>query len=174
MSNGVEILVKQTADTYQWVNRLVDSIPVEKWEEIPTVVETNVSWQIGHLIVSFYYHSILVIVGHQMDLLQKIPLKQYSELFTVGIPPHAIGKIDPRLLREHLNGVQAKSLEVIQALSAAQLDSALEPSPIPHPIAQTKWEALDWNIKHSMYHCGQLGLLKRIVDKRFDFGLRVK
>ncbi len=49
----------------------------------------------------------------------------------------------------------------------------LEPTPVAHPVAKTKFEAIDWNIKHTMYHCGQIGILRRIVDKRYDFGLRV-
>ncbi|MCE7059373.1 hypothetical protein [Dyadobacter sp. CY343] len=32
---------------------------------------------------------------------------------------------------------------------------------------------IDWNIKHTVYHCGQIGILSRIVEKRFDFGLRL-
>ncbi|WP_216824389.1 hypothetical protein [Emticicia sp. TH156] len=38
--------------------------------------------------------------------------------------------------------------------------------------SKTKFEALDWNIKHTLWHCRQIGLLKRVVDKRYDFGLR--
>lgn len=71
MPHSIETLAKQTADAYHWVNRLIDSIPAEKWEEIPAVLETNVTWQIGHLLMSFYYHSILVVTGHQMDVVQK-------------------------------------------------------------------------------------------------------
>lgn len=174
MSGSVETLAKQTADAYHWVNKLIDSIPVEKWEEIPPVVESNVSWQVGHLLTSFYFHSIVVIVGHQMDMIQKMPLKEYGELFTVAPASESIDKIKPGLLREHLNLIQQKSMEIIQALPYAELNASLEPSQIPHPIAKTKWEALDWNIKHSMYHCGQLGILKRVLDTRFDFGLKIK
>lgn len=173
MPHSIETLAKQTADAYHWVNRLIDSIPAEKWEEIPAVLETNVTWQIGHLLMSFYYHSILVVTGHQMDVVQKIPLKHYSELFTLATPLNSAGMVNPNLLREHLNLVQQKSIEVIQSLKPEDLGQALVPTQITHPIAKTKYEALDWNIKHSMYHCGQLGILKRVLDQRFDFGLRL-
>lgn len=174
MPESVEILAKQTANAYHWVNKLIDSIPLEKWEEIPPVIESNVIWQMGHLLTSFYFHSIVVIVGHQMDIIQKMPLKQYGALFTTAPASESSGKINLVLLREHLNLMQQKSMEIIQALPYAELNASLEPSQIPHPIAQTKWEALDWNIKHSMYHCGQLGVLKRVLDTRFDFGLKFK
>jgi hypothetical protein len=67
--NQIESFVKQTEVAYDWTNRLISSIPYEKWDDIPEVIESSVSWQVGHLIVSVYYHSIMVISGHQMDML---------------------------------------------------------------------------------------------------------
>lgn len=170
--NSVELLTRQTADAYQWTNKLVTSIPHDHWEEMPQVIDSTISWQVGHLIMSFYYHSIMTIVGHRMDVVSKVPLQQYNELFTAAAPEKAIGKANPITLQQQLILVEEKSLEVIQSLSLADLDSPLEPTPVPHPIAKTKFEALDWNIKHTMWHCGQIGLLKRVIHRRFDFGLQ--
>lgn len=165
-------LIWQTLDTYAWVNRIINSIPQEKWDVIPDTVESNVTWQTGHLVMSFYFHSIMVIAGHQMDLLQKVPMKEYDQLFTAGSPADTVGKIVPGVLLEHMFLTQQKSIEIIKSLSPEDLESELEPTTVSHPIAKTKLDALDWNVKHTMYHCGQLGILKRILDERFDFGLR--
>jgi len=43
---------------------------------------------------------------------------------------------------------------------------------VHHPLAKTKFDALDWNVKHTMWHCGQLGILVRIAGERFNFGMR--
>jgi len=163
------MLAKQTESAYAWANKLIVSIPYEKWDTTPDIIESNITWQTGHLIVSFYYHTIMVIVGHQMDLLQQIPLKVYSQLFTNAAPVDAIGKTNPSPLQNHLFLMQQRSLEIIQSLSLADLEADLLPAPFPHPIAKNKYEALDWNIQHTMWHCGQIGLLKRVVDKRFIF-----
>ncbi|MUH34955.1 DinB family protein [Zobellia amurskyensis] len=170
--NIVEHLTKQTEDAYEWTNKLVESIPTDKWDEIPENLETNVTWQIGHLTMSFYYHSIMVIKGHQMDVIHKIPLQEYDRLFTKGKPQDSVGKTNPSDLISHLKLVQGKSLQIIKYLDDKELTNTLKETETPHPIAKTKYEALDWNIKHTMWHCGQLGILKRIVDKRYDFGLR--
>ncbi|WP_248480271.1 hypothetical protein [Spirosoma liriopis] len=69
--------------------------------------------------------------------------------------------------------MQQKSLAILASLQDWELDQPLELTPTAHPIATTKREAIDWNIKHTMYHCGQLGLIKRVVDQRHDFGLRL-
>lgn len=168
--NSIEFLARQTEDAYSWVHKLTESIPHEKWSFTPEIVETNVSWQVGHLIVSYYYHSIVVITGHQMDILQQMPMKLYADLFNSGSPKQASEKISPDELLSHLKLMEQKSLETIRALPAESLKSSLEPGKKTHPVAKTKFEALDWNIKHTMWHCGQLGMLKRIVHERYDFG----
>lgn len=170
--NEVEVLARQTANVYEWTNKLIESVPIDKWEQTPEVLETNVAWQVGHLIMSHYFHTVMVIVGHQRDLLEKIPMRQYDEVFTNGQPSDIKGRVDPILLLGQLKLMQTRSMEIITTLTPEKLHVTLEPTRIPHPIAKTKFESLDWNIKHTMYHCGQIGILKRIVDKRYDFGLR--
>lgn len=78
-----EILISQTSNVYDWTNKLIETISPEKWEIIPDTVESSINWQVGYLIISHYFHSIMVIRGHQMDILQKLPIKEYSDLFTV-------------------------------------------------------------------------------------------
>jgi len=168
-----EILINQTSNAYEWTNKLIETIPLEKWEIIPDTVESSINWQVGHLIISHYFHSIMVIRGHQMDILQKLPIKDYSDLFTVSAPILSVGKTDSVKLLQDLKIIQQKSMDILANLSISELNSPLEPTPTPHPIATTKFEAIDWNIKHTMYHCGQIGILRRIVDKRYDFGLRL-
>jgi DinB superfamily len=169
---AVELLAGQTQNVYDWTNKLVESVPFNKWDDTPDVVDTNITWQVGHLIMSHYFHTVMVIVGHQKDVIEKVPLKQYDELFTLGQPVDLKGVVDSETLLSQLEFVQKKSLDIVRAMTPELLQAALEPTRVPHPIAKTKFESLDWNIKHTMYHCGQIGLLKRIIDVRYDFGLR--
>jgi len=171
--NQVDILSKQTADAYEWTNRLINSIPFDKWDQTPEVIESNISWQVGHLILSFYYHSIMVITGHRMDILQQVPMKEYDKLFTHAAPIEAAGKTDPVRLRNQLFLLQARSLDTIRGLTPEDLEKNIEPIGVPHPVAKSKFDAIDWNIKHTMWHCGQIGILKRIIDQRYDFGLKL-
>ncbi|MCS3795557.1 DinB family protein [Niastella sp. OAS944] len=170
--NTVELLAKQTDDAYSWTNKLLHSIPPQKWDVLPEVAGTTVTWQAGHLIMSHYFHSVMVIVGHLKDVFPVVPLQQYDKLFTNADPKDSIGVTKPQELHDKLMFIQKRSIEVISSLTDADLEQPLVPSPTPHPIAKTKYEALDWNIKHTMYHCGQIGMIKRIVDQRYDFGLR--
>lgn len=171
--NELQLLIHQTANSYEWTNKLVETIPSEKWDMIPDVVASSISWQVGHLIISHYFHAVMVIRGHQMGILRQLPIKDYSDFFTVAGPEESVGRFIPEKLLNDLKTMQAKSLEIIGSLTPDELQKPLGPTPTPHPIATTKFEAIDWNVKHTMYHCGQIGLLRRIVAERFDFGLRM-
>jgi uncharacterized damage-inducible protein DinB len=97
----------------------------------------------------------------------------YSEYFVFG---DKIGEVDARFtaeaLRTHLRIMQEKGLWAIRQLAADELTGPLFPRPAPHPVATTKVEALSWNIKHNLWHCGQMGVLARAVGHPFDFKLR--
>ena len=164
-----KLIKTQTQDAYDWVNTLVKNVPSEKWDHIPKVLNTNLNWQVGHLILSFNFHTIMVIRDHQFDLYQKFPIQEYATLFVKADPKDSVGKTKPAQLLEHLDIVQQKSLEIIGRLSDAELTDALEPTDFPHPIATNKLEALNWNIKHTMWHCGQMALLKRVLGHEYDF-----
>lgn len=169
----IEILSKQTKDTYQWIHKLVDSIPEEKWNETPEILESNVSWQVGHLVISIYYHSILVIKGHQEDTLKQVPIKKYSELYTFhSSPKNSAGKLTTTELKNHLEIIEKKSIEIINSLTQEELKNDLIPGKVEHPVAKTKFEAIDWNIKHTMWHCGQIASLKRTLGNPYKFELK--
>ncbi|UUC44086.1 DinB family protein [Flavobacterium cerinum] len=168
-----EILLRQTENVYKQTNTLLQSVPYEKWDIMPDIMETTVNWQVGHLIVSHYYHSVWVIIGMQTDLLQTLPLKKYGVYFTSGSPNDSIGRFNPNELFRDLVFIQQKSIEILSQLSDDILEFPLEPTGFPHPIAKNKREAIEWNIQHTGYHCGQLGMLIRVINKRFDYGLRL-
>jgi len=165
----IELLTKQTKDAYHWTNKLLNDISDDKWDIIPEIIETNLTWQTGHLIMSFYYHTVMVTVGHQRDIFENMPLKTYGELFSFGKPEGTIGQTNPSDLKTHLEIMQDKSIDVIKSLSNSDLKSDLEPTKMKHPVANNKFEALDWNIKHTMWHCGQISTLKRVLGVGYQF-----
>lgn len=170
--NTLELLVKQTEDAYEWTNKLVSTVPYDRWDIMPDIIESTISWQTGHLMMSFYFHTVMTIRGHQPDIIERIPLRDYATYYTEVAPSLSRGKVQPQRLYEQLMLMEQKSLDIMRALSPEELEQPLEPTRRKHPIARTKFEALDWNIKHTMWHCGQIGMLKRIVHERYDFGLR--
>lgn len=169
--NRIDILTQQTQDAYAWANKIADAIPYDLWNKIPENLDTNITWQAGHLTMSIYYQTVMLITGHQPDIISQIPLKEYSQYYTIASAEKSQGKVDPKVLNQQFKLVQKRSLEIIKALKDDQLDLATEPVEREHPFVKTKYESLDWNVKHIMWHCGQMAILKRMLTKRLDFGL---
>lgn len=169
----IEILIEQTKKAYEWTNKLVFSVPYEKWDELAKGIDSNISWQVGHHVISMYYHTIMTTVGHIPELIEKLNLRRYTKLcgYDTG-PKDMVGTMDSKELREHLLLMQDKSLEIIESLATNDLWEPVKPTKVQHPVAKTKFEAIDWNIKHTMWHCGQIATLKRMVDTPHDFGVK--
>ncbi|WP_111595815.1 DinB family protein [Chitinophaga skermanii] len=166
-------LLQQTRHTHSWTHKLIDDIPIDKWHIIPNNMQSNITWQVGHLVVSHYYHAIWAIQGHQMNILQSIPLQQYAQLFTANPPKEAVNQIDiPQLLAD-LHTMEQTSLNIIAQLTEQALTAPLEPITPTHPIAHNKLEAIDWNIHHTMWHCGQIAMIRRSVYRKMEFGLQL-
>jgi len=163
-------LLSRTQQAYNWINKYLDSIPTSRWDETPPVIDSNVSWQLGHLTLSAYFHSILVIKGHQPNILQAVPIKDYSRLYHRTAAREVVGKFSPEEMLGHWQIMQARSLEIIDSLTEEDLTSPLMPTDFPHPVASIKQEALEWNILHNHYHFGQLGLIRRVlIDESYDY-----
>ncbi len=169
----IEILGKQTKIAYEWTNKLVVSVPHDRWDVLAEGLESNLAWQVGHLIISIYYHTIMTTVGHVPEIIEKLNLRKYTELCGYDtIAKDMVGKTKPDQLMEHLELMQDKSLGVIASLPSEDLWEAVRPTKVPHPVATTKFDAIDWNIKYTMWHCGQIAILKRLVHIPHDFGVQ--
>ena len=80
-----------------------------------------------------------------------MPLRLYGQLFTQAIPAESAGKVDLHQLFSYLTAMQQHSLDNIAKVNEEELEKDLEPTGYPHPVAKTKFEALDWNIKHTLW-----------------------
>lgn len=170
--DAITILTTQTQNAYDWFNKLVFSVPKEQWKDSPNVMETNIAWQVGHQIISHYYHIMMATTGHQKEILEQIPIKQYADWYTFNsTASQTDNKETIESLEKNLLLMQQKSIEVIKELSPNLLEQELEPLEPAHPVAKTKFEAIDWNIKHTLWHCGQIAMLKRVINEPYSFGL---
>jgi hypothetical protein len=171
--NVLDVLIKQTRDAHSWTNKLIDSVPHKYWEDTSSDLASNISWQVGHLVISEYYHAILVITGFDEEITNAIDLKKHNERFGYESKPQGlIGQSNPKQLKEQLIFMQSKVMANISSLQLSDLESEVEqPIKQKHPVATTKLEAVSWNIKHTMWHCGQIASIKRLIHGGFDFGL---
>ena len=166
------LLKDQAIASHDWTTKLTDSIAHEKWFVTPEIIETNVAWQIGHLTLSQYFYTVVLLNGPKKDFAEKINLKKYSGLFANGLKRKELSlEVTAKELLENWKLIQYQTLEIVTHLRDEDLNSETFKMPKPHPFVKTKENSISWNIKHTMWHCGQIGILKRIIDKPFDFGI---
>ena len=162
----IQFIADQTQQTRALTLQLISDATEEQWYKTPNVINSNIAWQVGHLIISQYYHAIAVITAEKTKA-RALPLKEYATLYTKDgalsksreeLPP-------PKTLSDHLNSVEEIAREVLMNLNDDDLDQPLEPTRFPHPIARTKYEALTWSFRHEMWHGGQISMIKRVLGK---------
>jgi hypothetical protein len=170
--NTIQALIQQTESAHAWANRLIKGIPEDKWVESPDVLNSNMTWHIGHLIVSSHYHGIMSTIGLQSHIMERIPLRDYVKTFGFkGNPLEAPGKFPIEELLDNLAFIQEESIKAISSLTDEDLDTPIVPSKQPHPVAKTKFEVITWNIQHVMWHCGQIATMKRVLTGKANFGV---
>ena len=160
----VNFIREQSKLTRSQTLSVLKGIPSHLWYETPDVMETNVAWLTGHLIVSQYYHSIAVISGSHRDIFREVPLKEYLPIYSLmskSTTPEV--KPSPEKLLEDLETVNQHALRILDSLTDQAMEEPLEPTKFPHPIAKTKYEALTWSFRHEMWHLGQVATLGRIL-----------
>ena len=101
---------------------MIVSVPMDKWDIMADGIESNVSWQVGHQIISIYYHTIMTTVGHISELIENLDLRLYTEICNYNtFASDMVGKTDSKQLLEHLKLMQEQSLAVISDLSENDL-----------------------------------------------------
>lgn len=160
-----DTLLILTREAHTWTHKLIEAVPDEKWLIKPPIIESNIYWQIGHLIITHFYHIITCLKTSEQDVLQLIPIMDYFPLFSAGSKPTTEPYMAVTELKETLTKVELKLLEKIKLLDEKDLSSDLFPTQFPHPFAKTKLQALSWDMHHTMWHCGQIALIKRVVGE---------
>lgn len=151
-------------NTLQLVNELDDRF----WKLTPPGVKTNINWQVGHIAVSLYFHSLVSTGGEREALKNLIPLQEYISTYKAGTSPEddLQGKPDKEALLKALRIIFRQVEVALGSMKEEELDQAVE---VPHPVAKTKREVLMWCSHHQMWHNGLISLLKRIlVGKGFQ------
>jgi len=168
MIDRIQFLSEQIQETGDFTNRLISEIPKELWFEVPVHTDMNFAWQVGHLIASQNFHGITVIHGRNRKIFESMPIMNYNRAFYgMGDEHRSIeeGIYPASQLKEHFDLIQEISLKLMATFPEEKLDDPLEPVPLKHPLAKTKYEALSWSFKHEMWHCAEMELVKRLLGK---------
>jgi len=144
-------------------SKLFSDIPTEKWFVTPNVIESNLNWQIGHIILANYLHGIASISGANEDFKKKVNVADYIKFYGPKSKPHSFKSEKPSKeeLLEVYDLIFVLILEGLKNLTTKDLQTE---TAVPNPAVKTKYEALLWLSQHQSWHNGQIGMLKRVLN----------
>ncbi len=144
-----------------YTNNLLVDVKEDEWFRMPTEGVTHLAWQMGHLAIAQYTLAIFRLRGTVPSDAELIP-SAYAKLFGRSSVPDPDPAIYPPVdeIRARFNAVHARALEEIGRYTEEALAAPVE---TPHRLFTTKIGAITWAPMHEMLHCGQIGLLKRLL-----------
>ena len=132
------------------------------WNKTSEILNTNLNWQIGHIILANYLHGIASIYGSNEDFKKQVKIANYIKFYGPKSNPNDFMNEKPNLKElQNIYIITTKIiLENLYKLTVIELD---ENTAIPNPTVKTKYEALKWLSHHQSWHNGQIAILKRVL-----------
>jgi uncharacterized damage-inducible protein DinB len=140
---------------------ILEKTTPEEWFRQPPGGVTHIAWQVGHLAMAEYRLCLERIRGRRADDEQLIS-EEFLKLFGKGSEPAADPAKYPSAseIRAVFDRVHQRVLEETADVPDADLDN---PVLKPHPLLQTKLQALFYCPNHEMIHAGQIALVRRFL-----------
>ncbi len=161
----IEIISEEIKTVKKQTDRLINKIPTELWMVSPTLLNTNLNWQIGHVFLANYLHGIASISGPSPILRKMINVKEFVKFY--GLDSDPLSYTNEKPSKEKILTLYNYGFELIfkelEKLKDTDLD---KPTEIPNPGAKTKYQALMWLFKHQSWHNGQIAILIRVLNKK--------
>ncbi len=160
----IGFIKEQISSTKGKTDKLIADFSAEKWVETPEVLNTNLNWQIGHIILANYLHGIASISGANEELKGKINIPDFIKFYGPKSNPTDFinEKPNQKKLYEVYEFTMSLILENLNKLTESELN---DNTAIPNPSVSTKYEALKWLSHHQSWHNGQIATLKRILTQ---------
>ncbi len=161
---SLELAIKQLEFARSYTLSLLADIPPGEWFIMPPGCATHVAWQIGHLAMAEYGLCLYRLRGRsEIDL--TLMTGSFRKFFSRGsIPePDPAKNPSPAEIRGVFDHVHAQVLLEAPSFTA---ESLAEPVDMPYAAYATKLGSLLFCSHHEMLHCGQLGLLRRLLGKQ--------
>jgi len=153
-----EWIRKDILSSMNWTDKLLKEVNETNWKVNPKSMKTNINWQVGHMIISHYFHCIASIIGSDEKIKEQFSPRQFSVYYGMGSSPTKSIEDKPnhQELLNHLSLVDRRSLEILDDISE---DALVEAPIINNPVAKLKEDAFIWSVKHRMWHNGQIALI---------------
>ena len=159
----IDILKDQISLAKEKTDKLIADISLEEWFETPTILNSNLNWQIGHIILANYLHGIASISGMNEEFRDKVNVPNYIKFYGPKSNPTDFKNEKPS--NEELMEVYEFTLStILKGLENLTHSDLGKDTAIPNPAVKTKYQALLWLSQHQSWHNGQIAILKRVLN----------
>ena len=160
----IDLIIQEIKNVQKKTLSLLDKVGLEQWKISPQVINSNINWQIGHLILANYLHGVASMIGASQEFREKVDIKTFVTLY--GPNSNPLEESESKPSAEELHNLflftQAFILRNIQGMTDEQLS---QKTAVINPAVSTKDQALMWMFEHQSWHNGQLAMLIRVLNK---------
>lgn len=159
----IEILKDQFILAKDKTDKLISDISAKNWLVTPDVIQSNINWQIGHIILANYLHGIVSISGRNEKFKEKVNVADYIKYYGPKSIPTDFKNEKPSMekLIEIFQFTSSIVLKNLETMTSNDLEKNTE---IPNPAVDTKYQALLLLSQHQSWHNGQIAILKRVLN----------
>lgn len=172
MDARIEVALNLLTSARQYLDSMLEGLSDEDWFWVPETAKQNesvepycshIAWQVGHIAMAEYGLMLFRQRGRAEVDLDLMP-GSFRKRFAKGSTPSLdrSGYPHPSEIRQQLDKIHAQVLAEAPHFSASSLDEALDPPTAGYP---TKFGAMLMASQHEMLHCGQIGVLRRLMGK---------
>ena len=172
MDLRIGVALNLLASARQYLDSMLEGLTDDDWFWVPSsgvgsnAIESycsHIAWQVGHIAMAEYGLMLFRQRGRAEIDLELMP-GSFRKRFAKGSSPteDRAGYPSPEAIREQLEKIHAQVLVEVPTFSAESLDEPLDPPTAGFP---TKYGAMLMAAQHEMLHCGQIGVLRRLMGK---------
>ncbi len=158
----ITIIKDQIKFTKEKTDKLIAGFSKETWFETPNILNTNLNWQIGHIILANYLHGVASISGSNAAVKEKINIPDFLKFYGPNSNPIDFEneKPDQKELLKMYDFMFSIIETQLEKLNGIDLEDS---TVVPNPAVKTKYEALVWLSHHQSWHNGQIAILNRVL-----------
>ncbi|HKQ48856.1 MAG TPA: DinB family protein [Phycisphaerae bacterium] len=158
----LDLLIERLQTARKWTCNLLADFEEARWFDPPAPGVGHVAWQVGHLAAS----QVVLVHVRCFDRTYTDHLSAaFRDQFGRGSTPVANPAAYPAIsdIRAAFDRIHQEAVELISGMSPDELDSPTTGE--PHPMFNTRAEAIGMAAMHESFHAGQIALIRRLAGK---------
>lgn len=172
MDIRIEVALNLLKSAREYLDSLLDGLTDEDWFWVPNESSrtgsepaycTHIAWQVGHIAMAEYGLMLFRQRGRAEVDLELMPGSFRKRFAKASMPTGERNAYPtPAEIRQQLDRIHAQVMLEVPGFSPETLDEPLDPPTAGFP---TKYGAMLMAAQHEMLHCGQIGVLRRLMGK---------